>query len=105
MLLAIDCGNTQTVIGLFDDQELLDHWRIATVVERTSDELALMFHQFLAFDGASGRSTSSIISSPPLRPCKIRFAAVWGTGRWRKPCAAFSVLRHPMSRKRCTLWN
>jgi len=30
MLLAIDCGNTQTVIGLFDDRELVDHWRIAT---------------------------------------------------------------------------
>ena len=30
MLLAIDAGNTQTVIGLFDDAELADHWRIAT---------------------------------------------------------------------------
>ena len=30
MLLAIDCGNTQTVIGLFNDHELVDHWRIAT---------------------------------------------------------------------------
>ena len=41
MLLAIDCGNTQTVIGLFNDRELVDHWRIATVADRTSDELAL----------------------------------------------------------------
>ena len=47
MLLAIDCGNTQTVIGLFYDRELVDHWRIATVADRTSDELALMFQQFL----------------------------------------------------------
>ncbi len=53
MLLAIDCGNTQTVIGLFSDSELVDHWRIATVAERTSDELALMFQQFLAFHGSS----------------------------------------------------
>ena len=30
MLLAIDTGNTQTVIGLFDGTELADHWRIAT---------------------------------------------------------------------------
>ena len=51
MLLAIDCGNTQTVIGLFDDRELVDHWRIATAAERTSDELALMFQQFLGFHG------------------------------------------------------
>ena len=44
MLLAIDVGNTQTVIGLYDSgdrsHELLDHWRIATRAERTADELA-----------------------------------------------------------------
>lgn len=51
MLLAIDAGNTQTVIGLFDGTELVDHWRIATVAERTADELALMLQQFLAFHG------------------------------------------------------
>jgi type III pantothenate kinase len=53
VLLTIDCGNTQTVIGLFSGHELVDHWRIATVVERTSDELALMFQQFLGFHGFS----------------------------------------------------
>ena len=53
MLLAIDTGNTQTVIGLFSDRELVDHWRIATVAERTSDELALMIQQFLGFHGFS----------------------------------------------------
>ena len=53
MLLCIDTGNTQTVIGLFDGKELVDHWRIATVAERTSDELALMMQQFLGFHGFS----------------------------------------------------
>ncbi len=53
MLLTIDCGNTQTVIGLFSDHELVDHWRIATDSDRTSDELALMFQQFLGFHGFS----------------------------------------------------
>lgn len=51
MLLCIDVGNTQMVIGLFDGSELADHWRIATVAERTSDELALMIQQFLGFHG------------------------------------------------------
>lgn len=51
MLLCIDVGNTQMVIGLFDGAELADHWRIATVAERTSDELALMIQQFLGFHG------------------------------------------------------
>jgi type III pantothenate kinase len=53
VLLAIDAGNTQTVIGLFDDTELADHWRIATVADRTEDELALMIQQFLGFHGFS----------------------------------------------------
>ncbi len=53
MLLAVDVGNTHTVVGLFDGGELVDHWRIATNSERTSDELALMFQQFLGFHGFS----------------------------------------------------
>jgi len=53
MLLTIDSGNTQTVIGLFNGVELADHWRIATVAERTADELALMIQQFLGFHGFS----------------------------------------------------
>ena len=66
MLVAIDVGNTQTVIGLFDGRELVDHWRIGTVAERTSDELALMFQQFLGFHGhsldaeVSGLSVSAV---------------------------------------------
>ncbi len=65
MLLAIDVGNTQTVIGLYGqedgaeaagsgaERDLLDHWRIATSAERTSDELALMVQEFLGFHGFS----------------------------------------------------
>ena len=57
MLLAVDAGNTDTVIGLFDtkvtdpqvaDDGLIDHWRIATHAERTADEHAVMFMGFLA---------------------------------------------------------
>jgi type III pantothenate kinase len=53
MLLAIDVGNTSTVVGLFNGGDLADHWRIATDAERTSDELALMIQQFLGFHGFS----------------------------------------------------
>jgi len=51
MLLAIDVGNTQTVLGLFDGAELIQHWRIATVAERTSDELALLVSELLRLGG------------------------------------------------------
>jgi type III pantothenate kinase len=51
LLLAIDVGNTQTVIGLFDEATLLEHWRIATNAERTSDEHALLVSEFLHLRG------------------------------------------------------
>jgi type III pantothenate kinase len=39
MFLAVDVGNTQTVIGLYTEEQLLAHWRIATVSSDTTDEL------------------------------------------------------------------
>ena len=41
MLLAIDVGNTQTVLGLFDRAEIVESWRVSTDPRATSDELAL----------------------------------------------------------------
>jgi type III pantothenate kinase len=40
MLLAIDVGNTQTVVGMFKDGELVEHWRLATERDATADLLA-----------------------------------------------------------------
>ena len=51
MLLAIDVGNTQTVIGLFDGTNLIHHWRISTNDERTSDEMALLVAELLRLRG------------------------------------------------------
>ncbi len=42
MLLAVDVGNTQTVIGLMDLQTVVTDWRIATVRHRTADEIAAL---------------------------------------------------------------
>jgi type III pantothenate kinase len=43
MLLTIDVGNTNTVLGVFDGDEVIEHWRIATDPVRTADELAVIF--------------------------------------------------------------
>lgn len=66
MLIAVDAGNTQTVVGLFEGEELTDHWRIATNADRTSDEHALLLSQFLAqrelgFDDVTGLVVSSTV--------------------------------------------
>ena len=42
MLLTIDVGNTQTTLGLFDGEEVVEHWRISTDPRRTADELAVL---------------------------------------------------------------
>ena len=48
MLLAIDVGNTQTHFGMFRGDELVQHWRFATVRDATGDELASVLVNLLA---------------------------------------------------------
>jgi type III pantothenate kinase len=47
VLLAIDVGNTNTVIGCFEGSELVDSWRIKTDARATADEIALLFRGLL----------------------------------------------------------
>ncbi len=55
MLLAIDVGNTQTVLGLIDGPihaiEVVEHWRVATEESRTADELAVLVQGLLGIAG------------------------------------------------------
>ena len=60
MLLAIDIGNTNTVLGVFDGEKLERSWRIKTDARSTADELALTFRGLLAdhaFDALAACST------------------------------------------------
>jgi type III pantothenate kinase len=84
MLLVVDVGNTQTVIGLYPTDEtgatngsdLADHWRIATNAERTPDELAMLFRQFLAVRGDAFDATSvkglAVCSGVPRATAHLR---------------------------------
>jgi type III pantothenate kinase len=47
MLLTIDVGNTNTVLGVFAGDEVIEHWRIATDPVRTADELAVILQGLL----------------------------------------------------------
>jgi type III pantothenate kinase len=48
MLLTIDVGNTNTVLGVFDGEDLVEHWRISTDPVRTADELAVTLQGLLS---------------------------------------------------------
>jgi type III pantothenate kinase len=63
-LLAVDVGNTQTVLGLFDGEQLVDHWRVATELHRTGDELGALFGRFLDLSALGGICVASAV--PPL---------------------------------------
>jgi type III pantothenate kinase len=65
MLLAVDVGNSETVLGVFRDEDLAWHWRLETVPDRTADELALLFGGFLERQGLSfdRQVTGVVISS------------------------------------------
>lgn len=62
MLLAIDVGNTHTVLGLFDETDLVEHWRIATEAHRTADELAVVLRGLLSqHPGSRGADVSGVV--------------------------------------------
>ena len=64
MLLAIDVGNTQTVIGVYNGEELAHMWRIATNKKHTADELRLKLMPLLASEGLdAARLRGAILAS------------------------------------------
>lgn len=64
MLLAVDVGNSHTVIGVFDGNELAQHWRLSTDSRRTADEFALMFGGLMAFANLSfSRNVHGVVMS------------------------------------------
>ncbi len=71
MLLAVDVGNTQTHLGAFRGEDLVEHWRFATVRDSTADELGAALRALLALRGLSFEDLeASIISTtvPQLGP-------------------------------------
>jgi type III pantothenate kinase len=71
MLLTLDVGNTNTVLGLFRDAELVAHWRLTTARDQTVDEYGILTRElFTLAEIDPGTVTGVIISSvvPPLNP-------------------------------------
>ena len=63
MLLALDVGNTQTVVGLYDGGTLAEHWRTTSVRTHTADELAVELAGLLAIRGRSFADVSATVAS------------------------------------------
>src|SRR5438874_1440230 len=72
MLLAIDVGNTQTVLGTYDDTRLTKHWRVATEAHRSGDELGALYSSFLDLGAVTGICIASVV--PQLSRSYAEFA-------------------------------
>lgn len=69
MILVFDVGNTNIVLGVYKDDELISHWRIATDKNRTSDEYGMLINNLFNHDQMSRDDIKAIVVSsvvPPL---------------------------------------
>jgi type III pantothenate kinase len=63
VLLAVDVGNTQTHLGMFRDEELVEHWRFKTDRNATGDEIATQLVSLLALNGLGLKDANGVIVS------------------------------------------
>ena len=77
MLLAVDVGNTQTHVGLFRGEELLEHWRFHTARTATADELAIVLSALLRLRDLPPVATSTRRSSRASCPRSARSTTSW----------------------------
>lgn len=68
MLLAIDIGNTHTLIGLYDQDRLIERWRVQTDQARTTDEWGLTLKNLLNLAGFEPGQVSAISVSSVVPP-------------------------------------
>ena len=69
MLLAIDIGNTNIVLGLYQGKKLITHWRLRTAAERTADEYGVIISQLVNYEGFRCEQIVAIVVScvvPPM---------------------------------------
>lgn len=75
MLLAVDIGNTNTVLGIYRDVDKLEEWRLATSGERTADEIAATLSRLMELAGHRFREIDAVIIAsvvPMATPHMVR---------------------------------
>jgi type III pantothenate kinase len=78
MLLVIDVGNTNTVLGVYVGSNLRGHWRLSTSREQTADEYGILIRNLLALDGMQAGSVKHMMVAsvvPPLNGLLEEMAA------------------------------
>ncbi|MFA6983582.1 MAG: type III pantothenate kinase, partial [Sedimentibacter sp.] len=63
MILVVDIGNTDIVIGVYNGNELVGNWRIVTRNEKTSDEYGISILSLLSYNDINHNNINSAIVS------------------------------------------
>jgi type III pantothenate kinase len=74
MLLAVDVGNTNVTIALFDGERLVADWRVSSHRERTADEMAVELRQLFELRGLDFKAVTGVVISsvvPTLNPALV----------------------------------
>jgi type III pantothenate kinase len=77
MLLTIDVGNTNTVLGVFEGASLLAHWRLTTRREQTADEYGILVRNLFAASALDPARVDAVALAsvvPPLTPVLVELA-------------------------------
>jgi type III pantothenate kinase len=70
MLMVLDVGNTNTVLGVYRQEELLHHWRLATERDRTADEWGILLRTLFTMSEISTGAISAIVISSVVPPAR-----------------------------------
>lgn len=73
MILAIDIGNTNIVVALFDGKNLKNSWRISTDKNKTSDEIGITISQLIEHNGVRAEEIEDVIISSVVPPIMHSF--------------------------------
>uniref|UniRef100_UPI0026210A10 type III pantothenate kinase n=1 Tax=Geobacter sp. TaxID=46610 RepID=UPI0026210A10 len=63
MLLVIDVGNSNIVLGIYDREKLLRDWRVSTDKAKTTDEYGILLHELFRLAGLGFKDITDIIIS------------------------------------------
>lgn len=70
MLMVIDVGNTNTVLGIFRDEDLLHHWRLLTERDRTADEWGVLIRTLFSLEQVSNQKVTGVVISSVVPPAR-----------------------------------
>lgn len=76
MLLTIDIGNTNIKLGVYQGEQLLAHWRMATERLKLADEYAVMIHNLFELAGLDRRAVTGCALSCVVPPLAAQFRAL-----------------------------